>query len=97
MLFISLSDHINRLAAYNGIKGADPVIREKDRAIPAEVYMMNGVLLDAMVRIVADGNGERIWGDMYKIEAVTQKKTPSDVFALGELALRKIEAVFSKR
>ncbi|MBF0384051.1 MAG: hypothetical protein HQL69_23810, partial [Magnetococcales bacterium] len=94
-LFNKLADRLDILASNSGISKVSRIQIEKEKAIPAEVYIMNGNLLDAMVRIVKSSRPNMVLGDLYKTNNVTTTKTPSDVFGLGELALRKVNIILA--
>lgn len=85
----NLADVVDRLreSANMGIKTR--IKREKEKAIPAEVYLAVGTCLDGVVGWIAAKNPDRAWGELYRVQTYTGK-TPSDVFAQIQAATRRI-------
>mgnify|MGYP003962122481 CR=1 FL=1 len=97
VLFNKLADRLDRLAVKNGMVLVARIEQEQKLAIPAEVYLMNGNLLDFMVKLIDASESSQVLGDLYMTKRAADEKTPSDVFALGELALRKVDLLLNRK
>lgn len=95
ILFNILANEIDHLAMHNNVLKVSRIKREKELAIPAEIYLMSGQLLDTFTKIINTFETGKTLGDIYKTSQ-TSNKTPNDVFALGDLALRKIKLLEEK-
>lgn len=88
-----LSDVLDRLARRTQLQPMKRITREKTKAIPAEVYLQAGNNLDALINIMNKLEPNKTWGDYYPVNSYTQAKVPSDVFALTDLTLRRLELI----
>lgn len=88
-----LSASLDRLAKSLRLKPTKRVNREKDKAIPAEVYLQAGNNIDMLVKIMDKLEPEKNWGDYYANREYKQAKNPSDVFALADLPARRLNLI----
>ncbi|WP_368737458.1 hypothetical protein [Grimontia sedimenti] len=85
-----LSKRLNVLADDYGVPKVQSVVREQNKAIPAEVFLLAGSCLDTLAHILSVMEPENSFGDFYNNRTYRRPKTPSDVYALVDLIDRKL-------
>ncbi len=90
-----LSDALDKLSRREQLGPMKRVTRESaNKAIPAEVLFQAGYNLDAFVSYMNKIESGNNWGRYYVSYKYTKNKNPSDVYALADLTLRRLQAVF---
>lgn len=88
-----LSDLIDQLAVKFHMQAMPRISRENNIAIPAEVFLQSGHILDAFTNIMVQLEPNNAWGNFYKMRADITGKNPNHVYALSDLSKRKFELV----
>lgn len=88
-----LSDAVDKLSASVQLPPMDRVKKEKKKALPAEVFLQAGNCLDALVAYMNKIEPGQHWGDYYVEHEYKSGKSPSDVYALADLSVRRLAMV----
>lgn len=88
-----LSDSVDKLIRKENLSAMPRVRKEKATAIPAEVYTQTGNILDALAKLMVKLEPESNWGDYYAINTFKKGKKPSDVYALADLSIRRLNII----
>lgn len=88
-----LSDVIDTLSASVQLPPMDRVKKEKAKVIPAEVFLQAGNCLDAFVAYMDKLEPNKHWGNFYVEREYKKGKSPSDVYALADLSVRRLALV----
>ncbi|MDD1781181.1 hypothetical protein LRP49_08175 [Enterovibrio sp. ZSDZ35] len=93
-----LSDLVDQLALKHKVRPTHRIERERDLAIPAEVFLQAGECLDTLALVMNSLSPDEVFGDFYanNSDSKKQNKTPSDVFALVDLIVRKLNTLLSE-
>lgn len=89
----SLSNAMDKLSRRKQVKAMPRVTKAKAKAIPAEVFIQAGHNLDALIKYMSKVDPGKTWGQFYDLNSNISAKTPSDVYAIADLALRRLELI----
>jgi len=88
-----LSDLLDKLSSRLKLSPTSRLKRENQKAIPAEVFLQSGNTLDALIAIMNKLEPGRQWGNYYKTNSKSKPRTPTEVYALADLMLRRLAVV----
>lgn len=87
------SKSLDKLARRAGLKTVPRIKRDQSKAIPAEVFLQAGNNLDSFVEYMDKKEPNNIWGQYYIVYKYGKSKSPSDVYALVDLQIRRLALV----
>ena len=86
-----LANQVDRRRAKVGLPAIPRVQKEGAKAIPAEVFLATGNILDGFVGYLAKQFPGKPLGGLYRVDFPKDSKTPSDVFSRIDLTIRQME------
>lgn len=84
---------MDRLAKSVQVEPVEKITREKGKAIPAEVFLAVANNLDTLNSVINKLEPGKNWGQFYNKRTYDKPLTPSDVYALVDLSVRRLNLV----
>lgn len=89
----SLCNAVDKLSRREQLRPMPRVTKAKAKAIPAEVFIQAGHNLDALIKYMNKVEPGNNWGRFYDLKKDIGAKSPSDVYAITDLAFRRLELI----
>lgn len=90
---LQLADSLDKLSKKLKLSTVNRIIKQKAKALPAEVFLQTANNLDSMVSILNKIEPGKVWGNYYKLQTYKQSKKPSDVYVLADLLIKRLDLV----